>query len=479
VKTLAAALCGLSLLLAIWSAVLAPIASLAVVIPSLVILFIIAIPAIVTCSIDAFSPWAYLLYFVFLDVFIRSLYIANDAPSADVIGEIFLLGRDKSFLLLPGLVMIVGSIFLVMGYLSGNNARGEGGKLDPSRDEWNSRRFGLVIALLMVLSWVGIYSFVRATLGDLGALLAENLSSYRGVSDDLAEYRAHGYLRALAGLSDLAFYLALTAILTSRRKPKALVLSCILAFLTSAMFYFFTQSRGGLVLLIINAVALRYYLRGRRVPYKILVVAVPISVASILLLTGLRQGSGYTLESIASLSPTRVVEPLIVNNGGIDVSKTGHIMKYVGPDLRLSYGSTYGWLFVAWIPRQYWPTKPVNIDTTIGMKIYDAVSYGTGAVPPGFFGELFLNFWYFGIPIGCWLLGRFIRFLHARFIQQTVGRNAILVYVVCFMSTGIAVLGSGFASFTAGLLLQLVPLIAILRYVRVPAGSLEPAPHAP
>lgn len=470
-KTLTAAFCGVSILLAVWSAVAAPIASLVVVIPSLVILFVIAIPVLTTRSIDAFSPWAYLLYFVFLDVFLRSLYIANDAPSADVIGEIFLLGRDKSFLLLPGLVMIAGSIFLVMGYLSGRKEPGTRGTFDPFRDEWNSRRFGFIIALLILLSWVGIYSFVSATIGDLATLLGANLSSYRGVSEDLTEYRAHGYLRTLAGLSDLAFYLSLTAILTTRKKPKRLVVACTMAFLTSAMFYAFTQSRGGLVLLIINAVALRYYFRGRRVPYKLLVVAVPLSLALILVLTGLRQGSGYTLESIASLSPTRFVEPIIVNNGGIDVSKTGHIMRYVGPDLHLSYGSTYGWLLVAWIPRQYWPAKPVNIDTTIGMKIYGAESYGTGAVPPGFFGELFINFWYFGIPMGCWLLGRFIRFLHLRFILRSVGRNETLIYVICFMSTGLAVLGSGLASFTAGMLLSLVPLIAILRYVTVPAGS--------
>src|SRR5258705_1323663 len=293
VKTVTAALCGLAILLAVWSAIAAPIASLMVVIPSLVILFVIAVPVFTTRSIDAFSPWAYLLYFVFLDVFLRSLYIANDAPSADVIGEIFLLGRDKSFLLLPGLVMIVGSVFLVMGYMSGRREPGLRGILDPLRDEWNSRRFGFVIVVLIVLSWIGIYSFVSATIGDLAALLGANLSSYRGVSEDLTEYRAHGYLRTLAGLSDLAFYLGLAAVLTTRKKQKRLVVACALAFLTSATFYAFTQSRGGLVLLIINAVALRYYLRGRKVPYKLLAVAVPASLALILVLTGLRQGSGY------------------------------------------------------------------------------------------------------------------------------------------------------------------------------------------
>lgn len=477
-KTLTAALCGLAILLAMWSAVKAPVESLEVVIPSLVILFVIAIPVFITRSIDAFSPWAYLLYFVFLDVFLRSLYIANDSPSPDLIGEIFLLGKDKSFLLLPGLVMIVGSIFLGMGYVRGERASGIRGKFDPFKDEWDSRRFGFTIVLLIVLSWVGVYSFISATLGDLAALIGANLSSYRGVADDLTEYRAHGYLRALAGLSDLAFYLTLTAILTSRRRRKTLLLACGVAFLTSALFYVFTQSRGGVVLLIINSVALRYYFRGRRLPYKLLVVAVPASLALIVILTAVRPGSGYTLESMARLSPARVVEPLIVNNGGIDVSKTGHIIEYVGPDLHLSFGSTYGWLLVAWIPRQFWPAKPVNIDTTIGRNIYGAESYGTGAVPPGFFGELFLNFWYFGIPIGCWLLGRFIRFLHSRFILGTVGRNSTLIYVVCFMSTGLAVLGSGIASFTAGLLLQLVPLLAVLRYLTVPAASPNSPTHA-
>jgi oligosaccharide repeat unit polymerase len=470
VRTSTGALCGLALLMTLWSAVRAPVASLVVVIPSLVILFAIATPVFITRSIDAFSPWAYLLYFVFLDVFMRSLYIANDAPSADTIDEIFLLGRDKSFLLFPGIVMIVGTIFLVAGFVTGPKWPAIRGKLDPFKHEWDVRRFSLIVAVLILLSWVGIYSFVSATLGDLAALLGANLSSYRGVSEDLTEYRAHGYLRALAGLSDLTFYLTLTAILSSRRKQEV-VIACVLAFLTSALFYVFTQSRGGLVFLLFNAVALRYYLRGRRVPYKLVAVAMPAAVAVVLLLTGLRQGSGYTLDSISSLSPTRLVEPLIVNNGGIDVSKTGHIIRYFGPDLRLSYGGTYGWLLVAWIPRQFWPTKPVNIDTTIGMKIYDASTYGTGAVPPGFFGELFLNFWYFGIPVGCWLLGRFLRFLHSRFILQTVGKNEIVVYVVCFMSTGLSVLGSGAASFTAALLIQLVPLLLILRFVTVPAGS--------
>ena len=44
-------------------------------------------------------------------------------------------------------------------------------------------------------------------------------------------------------------------------------------------------------------------------------------------LTSVRQGSGYKTDSISITYPLEALQPFIVNNGGIDISKTGKILE--------------------------------------------------------------------------------------------------------------------------------------------------------
>ena len=58
------------------------------------ILIVTLIPFLLT-KIFIFSPWAYLLYFTFLNVFLRAFCILFDFPNKIVIDDYFLLGQGK------------------------------------------------------------------------------------------------------------------------------------------------------------------------------------------------------------------------------------------------------------------------------------------------------------------------------------------------------------------------------------------------
>jgi oligosaccharide repeat unit polymerase len=185
-------------------------------------------------------------------------------------------------------------------------------------------------------------------------------------------------------------------------------------------------------------------------------------------LTTLRKGAGYNLDESSSISIQSIFDPLIANNGGIDISKTGHIIKYVDSKSSFKYGSSYTWIILSFIPRSIWPSKPVNIDTEIGIKIYGANSYGSGAVPPGLIAESYWNFGYIGIIFIPFIIGIILKKLTNFFNSKRNNINLLIIYVTCFMSIGLALFGSSISSSVVGILYYIVPYLIFFKFVKKP-----------
>jgi oligosaccharide repeat unit polymerase len=417
-------------------------------------------------SFDVFAPWNYLFYFVLLNVLVRSmlldLELGNDAIDFNAT---FYRDQPPDFLINSMALMLCGFVFLATGYLL-PKSRPEVLQLRIFQSEvFHASRYRSLVVWLLLISLAAVAGFVAMTFAGVGDFTLRMLSSHRGLSSDLTEYRGYGYLRLLAGLSSLAAYLAYvqSRLNPSVRERRFYRRALYVAVLVSLMMAFYTQSRAALIFVFLNIIFIRYYLEGRRLPWKILIVVAPVIVTLFIITSGLRSGSGVNLTE--RIRPINVVAPIVLTNGGIDASKTGHIINYFDATQEFKLGQSLVQFVWAVVPREIWPSKPPNLDTEIGEKIYGARTYGSSAVPPGFFGEMYMNFWYAGIVMGALLLGMVIKRIDNLLRGNRHNVNFILCYVLLLQQIGLSVMGSGVSSTIIGVLSVGVPLIASLYYV--------------
>jgi oligosaccharide repeat unit polymerase len=460
-------LAGLTFVLATTCAAAAAASGHALTLLALLVCMVAVIPILINRGqFDLFSPWNYLFYFVILNVLVRSLLIDFEITGNRVnLDATFFLRQPPEFMLWSMALMLFGFSFLVLGYLIPlNRAMPLDFRIFRGLP-FHPRRLRRMLIVTLLLSMAAFVAFVAATFQGAGEFAWRMLSSHRGLSSDLADYQAYGYLRLLVGLSNLVVYIAyaqsrLTDSVRARRFYRRVM---ALGLLVSVAMAFYSQSRAALVFAFLNIVFIKYYLDRQRFPIKLFAVVAPLGVALFMLTSMLRGGTGVSLAD--RITPMTVIAPMILTTGGIDASKTGHIVDYVDDTQDFKLGGTLVQFITAVVPRSLWPGKPVNLDTYIGEKIYGAQFFGSSAVPAGYFGEMYMNFWYAGIVLGALVLGMLIKVFSNLLAGNKRSVGFILCYVVMLQQFGMSVLGSGVSSTIIGALSAGVPMIIALCYV--------------
>ncbi|TKC56952.1 oligosaccharide repeat unit polymerase [Pedobacter hiemivivus] len=425
------------------------------------IVFLISLPLVIRTKTDVFSIWSWIFYSSILGVLIRCLYIYFDMPNFNAIDDVFLYGKAKSFLLPAMVLVFVGVFMLVLGYLSTSLNLNLNGKIFKNK-KWNEKAFFITSSLLILISVGGLVLFINA---QGGLFSMESISSYRGVSDNLAEASPHAYLRLLVSFSGINLFLLTTWLLKYNRMRWIAYLFWLISFLTFVFFNFYISQRAAIVFTLVQLTALSYYLKGFKLPKLKFAVGVILALAIFQLMSTLRNVKDVENEDV-KLNITKALEPAILTTNMIDVSKTAHIMDAIPSRMNYEYGATLVTIFIAWIPREFWPDKPVtNVDNTIGIKVFGATTYGSGGVPPGLIAELFWNFWIPGVIIGCYLIGLLIKIINQTILSNIANPNIVIIYVVNFMFIGLSFVGSSFSSVLIGVLQTLIPMILILNII--------------
>ena len=428
------------------------------------LLGIMTVPIIHSRQIDWFSPWNWLFYSTFLGVFLRSIYIAFDIPNSARIQQVFLGGESKEFLLMPMVVVLIGMSVMTLGYLAGPGVPRRVRVRVFQSDQWNEKRFWFLTLLLLSLSWMGLWFFIRNVVGSLGA---ENLSAaYYGVSDYLSQYRGYGFLRSMISLSDLASYIVAAKMISSGRTRFRELIVLLVALGTSLIFSVLVNQRGGVVWPMINILALIYYLRGRKLNIKGMVIAGIAILFLVGLISSYRAGSGFENIKERGFPLSQAVESIVLSLSLIDVSKTAHIMAAIPTRLDYQWGRTLIAILWAWIPRELWPGKPIfNADTTVGRAVFGATVYGAGGVPVGLIAEWYWNFWFPGIVVGCFAARFLLRAVYTQFKAYSRNRNVVLLYVTSFMTLGVWLAGSSMMPVMLGFLTSCMPMYVILHLI--------------
>jgi hypothetical protein len=171
---------------------------------------------------------------------------------------------------------------------------------------------------------------------------------------------------------------------------------------------------------------------------------------------------------------------MVLNDNFIDASKTAFIMEAIPDRLPYQWGKTYLLVFLAWIPREVWPGKPiVNIDNTIGQVVRGHNLLGSAGLPPGQIAELYYNFSYPGILAGCFLIGVLLRKVDVLLGAYGRNPNVIACHTLNTMILGVSLFGSSFVPIVGGILFQTALLLPCLLWMTpgLPATIRVPLPR--
>ena len=226
----------------------------------------------------------------------------------------------------------------------------------------------------------------------------------------------------------------------------------------------FSQSRSGFAFCIINYLLLYRVITGRW--WSMIRVTLMISLISITFqfMTINRAGSG--VESGGDkIGINQIITLVVINNGGIDISKTVLIIDKYKSTGQYLLGESFISMLWSYIPRSIWQGKPVNLDTQIAFEVFGANTFGSGAVPPGIPAELFINFGYVGMAVGLFFVGCIGKCLHNDCLVNRGTFMYPVYYVSCTNFLLYSFMASGFTSALIGAINNYIVLYIIAKYL--------------
>lgn len=364
---------------------------------------------------------------------VKPLFVALGLPSEEFIAE-FLLAPltlaeywEGSVWLLAGYAVFVGTM-MTASFVLGQIRESASLRRTPSFHVGRGW-------LLLAVGVVGVIIFFAQNV-DLLFGASKNILA----TEDLADYGSSGGLRLLVSFLYLIPFLMIANVGADEDVAGSSRLMWVAALLWIA-FSFFSDQRGSILFSVFSWL-IAYRSCVGKIPRKALVIAGAIAVAmvvarSLLRLTGDQAGQ---LAAADELLGNYIGRNLVEN------AKTLIIIRSIPEQLSYAFGGSYLDSILILVPRSLFPAKTtVNLDTVIGMSVFDCGAFGACAVPPGLVAESYLNFGFFGLPVILALCG----WLTAWLDWKSAGRNVAfrILYAATLVYFAISVLGSGISSF--------------------------------
>ncbi|MFW6012085.1 MAG: O-antigen polymerase [bacterium] len=426
---------------------------------------ILLAPQLFQRSYDLLAPLHFIALSAMFGVTLRSLYVVvvDDRTTR----ELLLQGEPPEFLIPAVLLINAALACLVLGYLAPwPRIQLYRGRL-PRRRGWSDRRVKVVAALLVAVGGACVALYLDRLDIQLGNLARLSAKRRLEVTGGEYGYAAMGYCLWGMSLLSYAFYLLWSQLVFSGRRLISLSGVTTLAVgLLAAFPPFLTSSRTGVMVLVIYAAIIWNYAR-RPLTARWLTGAVVAGLLVVTAMAGLRGLGGRMEPGSTSLDAMAVPEAVLGNRNWLGVTKTAHLMEAVPDEIDYQKGKSFLTWLVAPIPRTVWPEKPViRVGVTLGEDVFEK-GRRTSGVPPGFIGELYLNFGYLGVFGGMLALGMVLRMLYASF-WPLLGSNpsALLLYTVLVFPLTLSLVSNDFSGVVINIARSLITLGVLLPLVR-------------
>jgi oligosaccharide repeat unit polymerase len=424
-----------------------------------IIFLIFLLPLIFKVEKFSFNVYSVFVVILFFQLIVRNIFIYFNLPNESYIQNEILRGLSLQDFELSGIIFSVCSIFIVISYAISRYTNESGSSLRISFIQSNPSESKILIWSSIFL----LFSFF-ANLFFFSQFDLSLISFYRGVTTNLQEYSAQGYLRLASGMCIITGFIGLAYYwksLNKFRKQLFLIIT-FTSFSLAMLNAIFTSSRAIIVTTLIGIFIFSYYSKIKFSLFTKLFVSV-ILFLILTLMTIYRMAGNKSDLSLDIILEDYISTPfyLIVNQGGIDLIKTQHMVNFVLENSDYKYGELVSNLLLLPIPRSIWQDKPVNVDTQFGMAVYEASSYGAGAVPPGILGEFFWDFSWLGLLVASFITGFLMGFLDRIFHNNKESIFIKVIFSSSLIWTGMSIMGSGFVSFIVGAFYSILPLFLI------------------
>ena len=396
---------------------------------------------------------------------IKPLFVALDLPSEDFIQENILSPLTASeywngSVLLLGCYALFVFAMLVTSALLGHDR--------PRRVEHRVVRFSVGNAwLLTVVGLIGVAAFLAQN-PDFLAGASKNVLA----TEDLSEYSGGGALRLVISILYFMPFLMISNIGAGYRRDASRRLLWVSA-LAWVTFGFLSDQRGMIIFSLFSWFVM-YRLAVGPIPKKHLITATAFALVMILVRTTMRLAT----EDGGALAAADDIIGNYIGRNLVENGKTLIIIKSVPDRLDYAFGSTYLDSMLILVPRSLLEAKAtVNIDTIIGMGVFDCRLYGACGVPPGLIAESFFNFGILGVLIMMPLCGWLTAWLDWKATRG--GTLLRTLYAASLVYFALSVLGSSVAAFTTQFIMHILILLITYHAVRVqrrkPAAQRAPS----
>lgn len=412
-----------------------------------------------------FSPWTPVAAAISLAAGLRGLVLSAGIEGRVSHDALWLLGRDPDYFVPGYAIYLLGVVTLTLSYLRHRTtSAGEPVRRLPRPIQIGSR----VVVVIILCAAVGLISFLFFAYSTDGFSLS-SFSEKRTTIDSVelsSEYQSFGVLRWINGTSQLAFWFAIAYFKNGREyrnKGAIRTLFLFLLFLNAIALPVYASSRLEVAFVVIVALIIYGLVNPAGISARKVLPLVVVLISMLAVMTFLRaslQSNVYSAVSADALL-TSATEGIVYSRNLGDMATSAHIVNSVPGSLEFQNGATIAKWLVAPIPRAIWPDKPlIAPGPIIGNVIFGTDRSG---VPPGYIGEMYLNFGVLGVVIGCLIFGQILSWIEGRFPRSALLADPLLAvtYAVVFFRFGLLAYGLGLGAGLYRIVSDLVLLVVV------------------
>ncbi len=232
-------------------------------------------------------------------------------------------------------------------------------------------------------------------------------------------------------------------------------------FLIAIFVPFIASIRGEIVYLFMSIMIVRHY-SFRRVSIKTLLIVFVGVMVILSYLEVLRQQSKLGRDA-STFTFEKIIHTLVYTAHFVGVGKTSVIMHQIPQEYDYLHGRSYLSIFIAPIPRVWWPDKPVvRIGQFVGVELMERQTIS--GVVPGVIGEAYMNFGKPGIALILLIFGIFCKQIYAHFTGRPTDPRSSIFSIGLYAILWVLMLDIFVTDFTGNivrLLRNLLPFLLI------------------
>lgn len=396
---------------------------------------VVLLPMVVSRRYFIFEPLTFVALSVLLGITLKTFYVVVGYGINPVVTE-----RLMDYMTVPEMqygsfVLLTGLITFVLGYSV---------NLRPMPVMRRLRNYGFARDKLVIVGSI----FIAISLISFVFLIIGTGFSFSGVADlSQKRFQSNGVTSA-DRLGDLNYYFYRIALISKapmyvffylliRHKLRWTSIYGLLFWISctiNILVPFFVSNKAGILLPITDLIVISYLISGR-LNYKKIAAVIVAALAIISIIATFRGG--------AAVSDFTLADKFFGGRYFIGITKSAHIINAFPEYLNYFNGTT----FVGWM--NLFLPESMKFDnsafTGLGFYLgYHVFNQPFSGVPPGIVPEFYMNFGYWGVFCGMFIIGVLLKWLHNNFYAHIISVAAIVIYAIIVVRMPTFLFNNGF-----------------------------------